>query len=166
MKSKTARTKRQPAESKPRCRWMIRRDMEEVFAIEAESFEWPWTEADFIRNLRQRNCIAMVAVDDDERVLGFMVYELHKARLHLMDFAVAKSARREGIGRLMVAKLLGKLSLYRRTRITLETRETNLDAQLFFRSQGFRCTGTMREFYDVTNEDAYVFEYRVREASA
>ncbi len=37
-------------------RWMIRRDMTEVLAIEDGSFEFPWTEDDFIRCLRQRNC--------------------------------------------------------------------------------------------------------------
>ena len=58
-------------------RWMIRRDYAEVLAIEARGFEFPWCEDDFIRCLRQRNCIGMVAERDD-RVAGFMVYELHK----------------------------------------------------------------------------------------
>ena len=42
-------------------RWMIRRDMPEVLDIENQAFEFPWTEEDFIRCLRQRNCIGMVA---------------------------------------------------------------------------------------------------------
>ena len=70
-------------------RWMIRRDMAEVLAIEAESFEFPWSEEDFIRCLRQRNCIGMVAELDDH-VVGFMIYELHKNRLHVLNFAVAE----------------------------------------------------------------------------
>jgi len=41
-------------------RWMIRRDMPEVLDIESGSFEFPWSEEDFIRCLRQRNCIGMV----------------------------------------------------------------------------------------------------------
>ena len=56
-------------------RWMIRRDMPEVLEIEQSSFEFPWTEEDFIRCLRQRNCIGMVA-EYDEKVVGFMIYEL------------------------------------------------------------------------------------------
>ena len=62
-------------------RWMIRRDMMEVLEIENQSFEFPWSEEDFIRCLRQRNCIGMVA-EHDERVAGFMIYELHRNRLH------------------------------------------------------------------------------------
>ena len=42
-------------------RWMIRRDMPEVLQTEQESFEHSWTEEDFLRCLRQRNCIGMVA---------------------------------------------------------------------------------------------------------
>ena len=42
-------------------RWMIRRDMPDVMGIEVASFEYAWTEDDFLRCLRQRNCIGMVA---------------------------------------------------------------------------------------------------------
>src|SRR5690348_2779098 len=42
-------------------RWMIRRDMPEVMRTERASFEYSWTEDDFLRCLRQRNCIGMVA---------------------------------------------------------------------------------------------------------
>ena len=114
-------------------RWMIRRDMPEVLAIEGNSFEFPWSEDDFIRCLRQRNCIGMVA-EHDERVAGFMIYELHKTRLHILNFAVHPDYRRRGVGAQMVEKLIGKLSYQRRTRILLEIRETNLPAQLFFLS--------------------------------
>ena len=143
-------------------RWMIRRDMAEALAIEAESFEFPWSEEDFIRCLRQRNCIGMVAELDD-RVVGFMIYELHKNRLHVLNFAVAGAFRRQGIGAQMIAKLIGKLSQQRRSRILLEVRETNLSAQLFFRAGGFKAVSVLREFYDDTPEDAYVMQYRCQD---
>jgi [ribosomal protein S18]-alanine N-acetyltransferase len=146
-------------------RWMIRRDMAEVLEIESEGFEFPWCEDDFIRCLRQRNCIGMVAELDD-RVVGFMIYELHKARLHLLNFAVARPYRRQGAGTQMLAKLVAKLSSQRRTRILLEVRETNLPAQLFFRKAGFRAVSVLRDFYEDTTEDAYLMQYRYRPAEA
>ncbi len=142
-------------------RWMIRRDMAEVLEIEAAGFEFPWCEEDFIRCLRQRNCIGMVAEADD-RVVGFMIYELHKTRLHLLNFAVASSYRRQGVGSQMLGKLIAKLSGQRRTRILLEVRETNLPAQLFFRKTGFRAVSVLRDFYEDTVEDAYLMQYRYR----
>ncbi len=140
-------------------RWMIRRDMSEVLGIETESFEFPWSEEDFIRCLRQRNCIGMVAEYDDQ-VAGFMIYELHRNRLHILNFAVAADFGRRGVGRQMIEKLTGKLSSQRRNRILLEVRETNLAAQLFFRDVGFRAVAVLRDFYDDTTEDAYLMQYR------
>jgi len=142
-------------------RWMIRRDMPEVLSIESRSFEFPWTEEDFINCLRQRNCIGMVAEHDD-RVVAFMIYELNKTRIRVLNFAVSESFRRRGAGSQMMAKLIGKLSSQRRSRITLEVRETNLSAQLFFREIGFRAVSVLRQFYADTPEDAYLMQYRYR----
>jgi ribosomal-protein-alanine N-acetyltransferase len=82
----------------------------------------------------------------------------------LLNFAVANSARRQGVGSQMMAKLVAKLSSQRRTRILLEVRETNLPAQLFFRQLGFRAVSVLRDFYDDTTEDAYLMQYRYRPA--
>ena len=145
-------------------RWMIRRDMPQVLDIEKGAFEFPWSEDEFVRCLRRRNCIGMVAEGSygSGRVLGFMIYELHKTRLHILNFAVAAEARRHGVGSQMVDKLIGKLSSQRRTRLSLEVRETNLAAQLFFKQSGFRATSVLRDFYDDSPEDAYVMQYRHR----
>ena len=140
-------------------RWMIRRDMPAVLGIENSCFEFSWNEDDFIRCLRQRNCIGMVAEEDDQ-VVGFMIYELHKNRLHILNFAVHADHRRSGVGNSMLTKLLGKLSHERRNRIMLEVRETNLEAQLFFKSIGFRAISVLRDFYDDTVEDAYLMQFR------
>ena len=140
-------------------RWMIRRDMPAVLEAESLSFDVAWSEEEFIRCLRQRNCIGMVAEEDD-RVVGFMIYELHKTRLHILNFAVHPEYRQRGVGRAMVGKLIGKLSHDRRNRVVLEVRETNLDAQLFFKSNGFRAVSVLKDYYDDTSEDAYIMQYR------
>jgi ribosomal-protein-alanine N-acetyltransferase len=141
-------------------RWMIRRDMPEVLRAEQESFEFAWTEEDFLKCLRQRNCIGMVA-ECDEKVVGFMIYELHKTKLHVLNFAVHPDQRRFGVGRAMVAKLVGKLSSHRRTRITLAVRETNLAAQLFFKATDFRALKVLRGYYEDSGEDAFLMQYRL-----
>ena len=98
----------------------------------------------------------------DERVVGFMIYEFHKARIHVLNLAVDPSYRRHGVGSQMVAKLIAKLSPQRRNRVVLEVRETNLAAQLFFRENGFRAVSVLRRFYADTPEDAYVMQHRYR----
>ena len=152
-----------PAQTRVHIRWMIRRDMPEVLAIEHASFEYPWCEEEFLRVLRQRNCIGMVA-EHGERIVGFMIYELHRNKIHVLDFATHHEFRRRGVGRQMVAKLVGKLSSQRRNRIALYVRETALAAQLFFRVSGFRATEVVREHYLDTGEDAYLMHYHLDES--
>jgi ribosomal-protein-alanine N-acetyltransferase len=152
-----------PAQTRVHIRWMIRRDMPEVLAIEHASFEYPWCEEEFLRVLRQRNCIGMVA-EYGERIVGFMIYELHRNKIHVLDFASHPEFRRRGVGRQMLVKLVGKLSAQRRNRIALCVRETNLAAQLFFRVNGFRATEVLREHFLDTGEDAYLMHYHLDES--
>ena len=146
-------------------RWMIRRDMAEVLEVEQEAFEFPWSDEDFTRCMRQRNCIGMVAEMADS-VVAFMIYELHRSRLHVLNFAVRRSHRRLGIGTQMMEKLTGKLTPERRSRIVLEVRERNLPAQLFFRSLGYRATSVLKDFYQDTTEDAYLMQYALTSAAS
>jgi len=146
-------------------RWMIRRDMPEVLSIEQEAFEFPWLDEDFTRCLRQRNCIGMVAEVGDS-VVAFMIYELHRTRLHVLNFAVRRSHRRLAIGTQMMGKLFAKLSIERRDRILLEVRERNLPAQLFFRSLGYRAISVLKDFYEDSTEDAYLMQFLSAEAAS
>ena len=150
---------------KVQIRWLIRRDMPEVLDIEQQSFEFSWTEEDFLCCLRQRNCIGMVA-ECDHRIVGFMIYELHKAKLHVLNFAVDPEFRRNGIGSQMIEKLVDKLSQQRRQEIVLEVRESNLGAQLFFKQMGFKAVLVIRSHYDDTEEDAYVMRFALLDDEA
>lgn len=141
-------------------RWLIRRDMPSVLKIERLCFEFPWTDEDFMVCLRQRNCIGMVCEYAGE-IYGFMVYELHKNRLAILNFAVWPRFQRRGIGRQMIDRLIDKLSQQRRDDILVEIRERNLDAQLFFRLMGFNAISVIRNHYEDTDEDCYVFRYRL-----
>lgn len=139
---------------RPGIRWLIRRDMPEVLDIEYRSFEFYWTEEDFLRCLRQRNCIGMVA-EIGETVVGFMLYELLTNKINIINLAVDPRHRRSGLGTAMIDKMITKLSSHRRTRLVIDLRETNLVAQLFFHNQGFRAVRVLPKFYEDSGEDAY-----------
>lgn len=142
-------------------RWMIRRDMPEVLAIESAGFDFPWPEEEFVRCLKQRNCTGMVAEHDD-RVVGYMIYEFYKSTIRLRNLAVAEDCRLQGVGRQMIAKQIAKLSVERRRRLVLEVGESNLSAQLFFQRLGFRAMSVDRQLYsEVAPEDAYCFEFHI-----
>ncbi len=139
-------------------RWLIRRDMPEVLEIERSCFKYVWTEKDFRCWLSQRTCIGMVA-EHDRKIVGFMVYELDKTKLRILNFAVAPTKQRRGIGTAMIRELVEKITQQRRKEIVLAVRESNLPAQMFLKEQGFRAVRVLRNHYDDSTEDAYVMQY-------
>ena len=145
-------------ERPPAIRWLIRRDMPEVMEIENRSFQVPCTEEDFLVCLRERNVIGTVYESANGLIHGFMIYELHKNTLRLLNFAVAPEVRRTGVGRAMARRIMDKLSQQKRHWIVLETRESNLASQLFWSDCGFRAERIMDGYYD-NGEAAIHFSY-------
>jgi [ribosomal protein S18]-alanine N-acetyltransferase len=148
-------------------RWMIRSDLKRVISIENWCFHHPWAEADFIRCLRLRNCIGMVAdMGDKDRsdVVGYFIYEIHKNRLELLTMAVDPKHQGCGIGRSMIAKLSGKLSFERRNRIECNVSEWNNGGIAFMQRLGFEGIAVIYDHFD-TGETAYRFRLRHKEES-
>ena len=142
-------------------RWLIRRDMKQVLRIE-DTNKYSWTEEDFINCLRQRNRIGMVYEDynpiiQDNVIIGYVVYELHKRKLNILNLTVDPSYRHSGIGKNMMSKLIEKLTTQRRSFIDTMVRESNLTAQLFLREMEFRAISIIKNEYN--NEDGYIMRY-------
>lgn len=153
-------------------RWMIRRDMNEVLDIDRDCFHSPWGEDGFIKMLRQRNIIGMI-VELDEKVVGFMVYQLNKRSLHIHRFAA--SPKGEGTGSEMVNKLKGKLNQQRRNKITVDVPERMLGALNFFKRHDFIATGIsgawdsdedyIHMVYELMPDGGSIFDQAIEELS-
>jgi [ribosomal protein S18]-alanine N-acetyltransferase len=140
-------------------RWMIRRDMPIVLAIEQASFNDPWTESDFVRCLRERNVIGM-SIEVHGRIVGFMLYALGKDYLSILNIAVHPEHRRQGLGQRMVAKLIGKLDGRRSTLSAMIVDENHL-GQTFFRAIGFKAHRVHRTPYCTKPNDGFEFRFGV-----
>ena len=70
-----------------------------------------------------------------EKVVGFMIYKLHRKKIFVLNLAVESTLTHQTIGTQLIEKLKGKLSTQSRNIIQFNVRETNLAAQLFLRSQ-------------------------------
>jgi [ribosomal protein S18]-alanine N-acetyltransferase len=144
-------------------RFLCRSDMPDVLWIEANSFPNPWPESDFLAHLRQKTTIGLVA-ECEGRVVGFVLYEFEVDGLNVVNFAVRPDYRRAGVGRQMIAKLVGKLRM-RWMCITAATREANLGMQLFLKACGWKARQILPGHFEDTGETAYVFEYRLPAAA-
>lgn len=141
-------------------RWLTYADMPAVLQIERDCYEYgPWEKEDFLAFLGSYNSIAIVAEYGGD-IRGFMLYEITQVKFNIIECAVDPKFRNKGIGRRLVEKLKERLAVNKRCRISVEVREHNLDAQLFFRALGFKAITTTKAFYDDNNEDAIRMVYR------
>jgi ribosomal-protein-alanine N-acetyltransferase len=127
-------------------RWLIRKDLGEVLKIENAAYGDPWSENDFIEQLRERSTIGMV-VESEFGVVGYMVYQLQAEHIELLNFAISPGYRRRRAGSVLIQKLISKLT-EKRQYIKLYISERNLPGQLFFKSRGFRAVRVIRNFHE------------------
>ncbi len=143
-------------------RWMLNKDINEVLAIEQDVFEFPYSREELICLLREQYVLGMT-VESAGKVVGYFIYEiLNRPQRHneILSFAVARGAQRQGIGSRIIQRMIDKMSDANPT-LTCRVRESNLIAQLFLQSHGFKATHIEKGFYepDETTEPAYFFCY-------
>lgn len=136
-------------------------DLDKVHCIENDSFPTPWSRNMF-RNMQRRDSSVFKVATLNSQVVGYAIFrvelsvDVDKAGYerigHLLDLAVEREHRREGIG----SSLLREIEKYSRSRdayeIWLEAREGNLTAREFYHERGFKDMGVRRGYYpDGTN---------------
>ena len=112
-------------------------------AHQLPSVDREWTAREFAEMRQDRTVNEIVASDESDNVLGFIVYrrpETHTGIIVLRMKVVAES-RRQGIGNMLVDNLKSRIG--RRNRIIVDVSETNLGAQLFLKSCGFKCVARL-----------------------
>lgn len=132
-------------------------DIPGVIDIERASFPHPWERQDFDAMLcrRPRGYVLSVISNADNRILAYAVWERKSLDepMRLLNLAVHPNHRRQGLG----ACLIGRPGL-KGYPMVADVIETNVDAQLFLRRLGWKCTEIVAQPYDESDRDALRFE--------
>lgn len=139
-------------------RWMTEKDLDAVFELEQKSAVKPWNAEEFAMILMHSNAVGMV-VEYQSRIIGYIVYETLDDAFVIKNIAVLPEFQRKGVGSQMIARVACRLTRGIRSVMLLSVGETNLDAQLFFRSLGFKAVNICRADEEHP-EDAYIMQYR------
>lgn len=133
-----------------------RGDLLAIIRIEAASFSDPWDTASLLSELRvdrMRRPLCAVRGDD---LVGYIMSWKVADEWHVINIAVATSARRSGVGtRLLEASMAAAVDEGCAT-VTLEVRVGNAPALAFYERHGFRTIDRRRHYYRDTGEDALV----------
>ncbi|WP_422932066.1 ribosomal protein S18-alanine N-acetyltransferase [Singulisphaera sp. PoT] len=139
-------------------RSMLRQDFYQILLIEEFNFARPWNLRDLEDAARERHAYCLVAESNDI-VLGYVVYKVLGHDIRLRRISVHPDHQGHGVGASLASTLIAKLRFPAPASISLNVRETNLAAQLFYRRMGFAATEVKRGHYVDTGEDAYAMKY-------
>jgi ribosomal-protein-alanine N-acetyltransferase len=150
-------------------------DITAMAAIERASFSDPWTHAAIASTLRYDHMRVLVAEerasggggvggepagggDGAGRPLGYVVAMLAGPEAEIADLAVSPDARRRGIARALIDRLLADLEAEHVAAVFLEVRESNHPARALYESRAFRAIGRRRGYYRLPVEDALLLK--------
>jgi ribosomal-protein-alanine N-acetyltransferase len=129
-------------------------DLPQVIAIERRAFTTPWSLAMFVLELSKPSGLCLAAVDEDGKLLGYLICARYDTVWHLMNIAVDPARRRRGIGWAMLAKMIERAG--EEAEYTLEVRTSNAPAIALYERFGFRSAGTRPRYYRDNGEDAVI----------
>jgi len=129
-------------------------DLPQVMAIERRAFTTPWSLAMFVLELSKPSGLCLAAVNEQDKLLGYLICARYDTVWHLMNVAVDPALRRRGIAWSMLEQMIERAGTDRE--YTLEVRTSNTPAIALYERFGFRSAGTRPRYYRDNGEDAVI----------
>jgi len=145
-------------------RWATPADLDRIVEIERASFADPWTHdalATALGLAHIRFLVAEEAGGTGSRLVGYVVALVMGDEGEIADIAVDPSARRSGVGGLLLARAEEEMARGGVGALYLEVRESNVGALGLYRAHGFDAVGRRRGYYRHPVEDALVLKREI-----
>lgn len=146
-------------------RAMRRDDLPAVAAMEAASYDFPWTQGIFGDCLKAGHPCWVMWVEGV--MAGYGVLSVAAGEAHVLNVCVGPAHRGLGLGRVLLRRLLDIARWNGAGRVFLEVRPSNPVAQSLYRSIGFEEIGRRPRYYPAKDgrEDAIVMAFDLVERS-
>ncbi len=136
-------------------RRMEEQDLNQVCAIEEETFSMPWSKKAFRETLSYYHTLFLVA-ELDKEIAGYCGCYQSLEEAEITNVAVKRQLRGRGIGRKLLMELIRLGKEQGASAFTLEVRVSNQPAIHLYESLGFVSFGIRRNFYEKPKEDAMI----------
>ncbi len=130
--------------------------LDEVIAIEKQSFPTPWTRSSFESHLAHPEFAHYLVALDDETVAGYAGLFFGGDHGQITNISVGPKYQRQGIGQRLLRSIIEFSIVKGIIHLSLEVRVNNIVAQNLYNRFGFKVVGTRKGYYQETGEDAYV----------
>lgn len=137
--------------------------VKDVAELEKECFSLPWSENTLSNAIKRENDVFLVAVSNDNEVLGYGGMQCILDECDITNIAVFEKFRRNGIANALLQELKKNAKAKNAAFITLEVRESNTAAISLYKSFNFEEVGRRRGYYEKPREDAVLMTLYFKE---
>ena len=137
--------------------------LDEVLAIERESFAAPWERRHFELLLQPGTHAVNRVASLRGRVLAYLCASRTASELKINNLAVGRAYRRQGLARRMLTRVLNEAWKDGCSVALLEVRPANTAALDLYAEFGFTELGRLEDYYREEGEDAIVMRAKLRE---
>ena len=130
--------------------------LDAVHALEQECFAIPWSRDSIHKEIEDNPMAIYFVAEMDGAVVGYggMWHVVNEG--HITNVCVAEAQRNQGIGDMLVQRLIAAAHEKEMIGLTLEVRVSNGSAQRLYTRNGFKPEGIRKNYYSETKEDAVV----------
>lgn len=137
---------------------MHKEDAEAVYRLSCESFSEPWSLESISKETENPVAIYMIA-EEEEKIVGFGGMWQVIDEGEIINIAVQKAYQRQGIGKLILEKLMEEAKNRNITIMHLEVRKSNAAAQHLYEKFGFNAIAIRKAYYHEPTEDAVIMQW-------
>ncbi len=139
-------------------------DIPQVVSLEKQFFSRPWSEKSF-RDALDSETTLYLAAKAGGQLTGYCGFYISYECADLCNMAVAKAARRQGVGEMLLKTAFEILKQRGVMKIFLEVRESNIPAIRLYEKLHFQKNGMRKNYYSDPPEDAVLMERNQEENS-
>lgn len=143
-------------------------DLDNVLAIEAAVYPFPWTRGNFVDSLAACYDARLLCAADGS-LCAYAVAMAGVQEMHLLNLSVAPTWQRRGLARGLLDRLVARGRASAAAWLWLEVRESNLRARAVYARYGFVAVGQRPGYYPAEagrREDACVMRLEIAPAAA
>ncbi len=135
-------------------------DLKSLLVIENNTNPSPWTEKQMQSSFDVGHH-SFLCEDNNENVIGFVIYVAVEQEAHLLNIAVDNNYQRKGIGSILINHLKKQVQAMGINLITLEVRVSNSNAISFYKKHNFVEDAIRANYYSKPKpEDALLMSVR------
>lgn len=129
-------------------------DVDRIYEIEAENFEFPWSKNSIENSIINDDLQDIVVTEVDGTIAGYISYMIIFDEIHIANVAVKSEFRGQKIS-LDLFDFLTKKADEEKLKVTLEVAVKNKIAINLYRKYNFKISGKRDNYYGI-DRDAYI----------